>query len=200
VKLAQNNKEREMYDNLADLYSIIKTVEYLEKAYVRDSCTAREYTPACTKLIAQFNTALNLVGPNFNLEKFLQDYRLDCRAAIDRLTRSKVPATVEHRIPGGGNEARMVAEAVQYFITTMDSLKLNMTAVDQVQPLIVDLNACLNKIGDDFEGKEKVAQWLTILNMKQASDELDEPQVRQMLFDLESAYNAFHKSLASSDA
>lgn len=36
VKLYNNNREREMYDNLADLYAIIKTVEALEKAHLRD--------------------------------------------------------------------------------------------------------------------------------------------------------------------
>ena len=42
IKLCKNNQEREMYENYAELYSIIKTVEYLEKAYVRDSCSADE--------------------------------------------------------------------------------------------------------------------------------------------------------------
>ena len=42
-KLAANNKEREKYEFCADLYSIIKTVEYLEKAYVRDSISAKEF-------------------------------------------------------------------------------------------------------------------------------------------------------------
>ena len=31
-----------MYDNMADLYSIIKTTEVLEKAYVRDAITPEE--------------------------------------------------------------------------------------------------------------------------------------------------------------
>ena len=34
---------------------------------------------------------------------------------------------------GGGGGARAVAEAVQHFITAMDSLKLNLVAVDQVE-------------------------------------------------------------------
>lgn len=33
---------------------------------------------------------------------------------------------------GGGGGARAVAETVQHFITAMDSLKLNLVAVDQV--------------------------------------------------------------------
>ena len=43
VKLWKNNSEREMYDNMADLFAIVQTVEYLEKAYIRDSITPQEY-------------------------------------------------------------------------------------------------------------------------------------------------------------
>ena len=65
-------------------------------------------------------------------------------------------------------DARSVAEAVQYFITAMDSLKLDMKAVDQVQPLLVDLLANLNAIPsmDDFAGKEKIVTWLEILKKR----------------------------------
>jgi hypothetical protein len=46
-----------------------------------------------------------------------------------------LPATIEHRkrpTDGSGGGARAVAETVQHFITAMDSLKLNLVAVDQV--------------------------------------------------------------------
>ncbi|MEQ2160552.1 hypothetical protein GOODEAATRI_000442 [Goodea atripinnis] len=39
---------------------------------------------------------------------------------------------------------------------------------------------------------------LSTLSSMSASDELDDNQVRQMLFDLESAYNAFNRFLHSS--
>ena len=45
-----------------------------------------------------------------------------------------------------GNAARAVGETVQFFITTMDSLKLNMVAVDQLYPLLNDLMQSLNKV------------------------------------------------------
>jgi len=79
VKLFNNPKEREMYDNMADLYSIIKTMEHLEKAYVRDSITAKDYAPACNKLLAQFKGAQSLVKETVpDVDKFMQDYKLDC--------------------------------------------------------------------------------------------------------------------------
>lgn len=95
--------------------------------------------------------------------------------------------------------ARIVAETVQFFITTMDSLKLNMTAVDQIHPLLSDLYESLCKISSlsaDWEGKVKIKNWLSKLHQMKASDELGSDDIRQMLFDLESSYTKFHKSLS----
>jgi ESCRT-I complex subunit VPS28 len=40
LKLYSNSSERELYDNLADLYAIIISLEHLEKAYIRDCVPA----------------------------------------------------------------------------------------------------------------------------------------------------------------
>ena len=39
-----------------DLFAIVKTTEKLERAYVRDAISAKDYEPLCEKLIAQFRT------------------------------------------------------------------------------------------------------------------------------------------------
>jgi ESCRT-I complex subunit VPS28 len=134
VRLWHDKREREMYDNFADLFAIIKTTEKLEKAYVRDVVSAKEYEPACTKLIAQFRTlktALRDTVPD--VEQFMKDYKMDCPAALNRLLVSGIPATVEHKSASSDSgTAAAVAECVQHFITAMDTLKLNMLAVDQV--------------------------------------------------------------------
>jgi ESCRT-I complex subunit VPS28 len=46
VRLYTTNAEREKTENLATLYSIIVSLEYLERAYVRDSVTGRECVTA----------------------------------------------------------------------------------------------------------------------------------------------------------
>jgi len=198
VKLYTNNKERELYENLADVYAIIKALEHLEKAYVRDSVSAKDYTPACTKLIAQYKTAQNLVK-DWDLTKFMQEYKLDCPAAIDRLKKG-YPSTTEYSdVTTSQSGAKSVAETVQHFITAMDSIKLNLVSVDALHPLLSDIVDSLNKnisLPPDFDGKVKLRNWLTILNQMKASDELNEEQVRQLLFDLESSYNSYHKTLA----
>jgi ESCRT-I complex subunit VPS28 len=55
----------------------------------------------------------------------------------------------------------------------------------------------MSHLPPDFEGRQTVSQWLQTLSGMSASDELDDSQVRQMLFDLESAYNAFNRFLHS---
>lgn len=47
----------------------------------------------------------------------------------------------------------------------------------------------------DFEGKAKVKEWIGTLEGMTADETLSETQVRQMIFDLESAYNAFNRLL-----
>ncbi|CAG8575046.1 9979_t:CDS:2 [Funneliformis caledonium] len=206
VRLYTNNKDREKYENLADLYAIIVTMEHLEKAYVRDSVTASEYTQACAQLIAQYRTALNLVCDSITdvekfMEKFIKEYKLECPAAVNRF-KIGVPATIEHPTGAGHDTskfAQYVAETVHHLITTMDALKLGMKAVDYIHPLLGDLMQSLNKVSSlpaDFEGKAKIRNWLIMLNGMKASDELNEEQVRQLSFDLESANNAFYRSLS----
>jgi ESCRT-I complex subunit VPS28 len=81
----------------------------------------------------------------------------------------------------------------------MDSLKLNLVAVDQIHPLLSDLMQSLNKVPlmPDYEGKGKVREWLISLNQMKATDELNGDQVRQLLFDLESSYTGFHRCLST---
>ncbi|KAL7753870.1 Vacuolar protein-sorting-associated protein 28 [Sorochytrium milnesiophthora] len=201
IRLFASASEREHYDNLSDLYGIILSTEYLEKAYIRDAITPATYTPICSKLIAQFKTALNAVRYSVSdVERFMQEYRLSCPLAVNRLLRIGVPATVEHS--SGSHDphksAQYVAEAVQHFITLMDSLKLNMVAVDQLHPLLSDLISALNNVPTlpvGYQGKEKIKNWLIELNKMKASDEITDDQVRQLLFDLESAHSEFYRSL-----
>ena len=47
----------------------------------------------------------------------------------------------------------------------------------------------------DFEGRTKVQEWISTFEGMTADETLSETQVRQMIFDLESAYNAFNRLL-----
>ena len=107
----------------ADLYAILKTTEKLERAYVRDAVTAKDYELQCSKLIGQYKTlwetlrgqvraqALSALGSPMpqasyiraaqigDLQDFTREYNLQCPMATQRLVFSGMPATVEHGKP-----------------------------------------------------------------------------------------------------
>ena len=41
IKLYRNPREREKFDNLAELFAVINTLQCLEKAYIKDSVQAK---------------------------------------------------------------------------------------------------------------------------------------------------------------
>eukprot|EP00456_Euglypha_rotunda_P008006 TRINITY_DN11501_c0_g1_i1.p1 TRINITY_DN11501_c0_g1~~TRINITY_DN11501_c0_g1_i1.p1 ORF type:complete len:179 (-),score=23.20 TRINITY_DN11501_c0_g1_i1:78-614(-) len=173
---------------------MIIALEHLEKAYVRDSVNDKDYQTACKKLLAQFKTLHDSVGAP-SIEEFTKEYNLSCSAALNRL-KIGVPATTEHPTTTDKKKELAVFHAVQHFITMMDSLKLNMRAVDELHPTMSDLMDSINKVSDlppDHPSKLKVKQWLVKLNAMRAHDELKEEDVRQMSFDLDQAYNSFHR-------
>ncbi|GMH45991.1 hypothetical protein BSKO_13955 [Bryopsis sp. KO-2023] len=203
VKLAANKKEREKFDNLADLFAIIKTTERLERGYVRDDISAQDYEPACQKLIAQYRTLWNSIRNTVpDVERFMAKYSMQCPMAAARLLQSGVPATIEHGRAEKSNAsaAKNIAQTVANFITAMDSIKLGMVAVDDIQPLLREILQSMNNLSDlppDFPAKERVRSWTTKLHNHPANYELPEEDKRQLMYDLEISYNDINASWES---
>ena len=86
IKIALNN---------VSTISVINTLQCLEKAYIKDSVTAKEYTAACSKLLVQFKAAFKQVqGEEFpNVETFTSHFKLDCPAAMERIKEDR-PITI----------------------------------------------------------------------------------------------------------
>lgn len=201
IKLFESATERKRYEELADLYSIIKTTESIEAAYSRDAIGESEYSEICKRLLAQFKTtesALIAAGAIESVETFIKCFNIDCPRAMDRLVRVGVPATVIYSSKDDRGESVIVANTVQAFITAMDALKLDQRAVDEVHPLISELMSSVTRVPNvpaDYEGIGKMDFWLKKLNAMRAADTISEEDARQLMFDLESAYSAFHKLL-----
>ncbi|KAK4805827.1 hypothetical protein QYF61_000433 [Mycteria americana] len=211
---------------MAELFAVVKTLQALEKAYIKDCVSPNEYTAACSRLLVQFKAALKQVQGSeiSSIDDFCRKFRLDCPLAMERIKEDR-PITIKD---DKGNLNRCIADIVSLFITVMDKLRLEIRAMDevgfihvprqrreprfghagaavhpksfpQIQPDLRELMETMNRMSHlppDFEGRQKVNQLQTLSGMS-ASDELDDSQVRQMLFDLESAYNAFNRFLHS---
>ena len=197
VRLYDNARQREEIDNRANVYSLIQTIQALEKAYIKDAVTPHDYTKQCNVLLVQFNAAFKLIKEKFpDLESFSKKYLLHCPAALERIKEGR-PITIKD---DRGNLSKSIFEIVSLFITVMDRLRLDIRAMDELHPDIKELYETMSRMSSlptNFEGRQRVQKWLDVLNSMQASDELSEDQVRQMVFDFESAYNDFNRFVSS---
>lgn len=196
VKLYRHARERERYDNMADLYALISTLQHLEKAYIWDCITAKEYTAACSKYLVQYKVAFKQVQSDEfpTVDAFVRKFRLDCPAALERIREDR-PITIKD---DKGNINKFIADIVSLFITLMDKLRLDIKATDELHPDVRDLVDNIDRLSlipASWDGKERLAGWLATLTAMQASDELSEVQVRQLLFDLETSYASFSNLL-----
>lgn len=77
VKLANSASERDLIDSLAEIYSVIRTLDGLEKAFQKDALPENEYTEMCTKMIKQYQHILSdkSVEREFGgLEAFMREW------------------------------------------------------------------------------------------------------------------------------
>jgi len=196
VKLYTNAREREKYDNMAELFAVINTLQNLEKAYIKDIVQHKEYTDACSKLLVHFKAAFKQVqGADFpTVDSFTKKYRMNCPAALERIQEDK-PITLKDN----DNKSRKhIADVVSLFITIMDKLHLNIRAKDEIHPEMRDLKLTMERltiVTNDYEGKQLLDKWLSTLAEMKASDELTEEQARQLLFDLDQSYKSFNNLL-----
>ncbi|UJR32234.1 hypothetical protein I4U23_019700 [Adineta vaga] len=197
VRLWKNPRERERYDNMADVFSIITTLQALEKAYIKDVVEPAEYTKNCEKLLAKFTAAFRQIQGEFpQIEDFAHKYKLDCPAALLRIREGR-PITVRD---DRGNMGKAIAETVSLFINVMDKLKLNIRANDMLQTDVRELLDVINRmniIPSSYIGREKIPKWLNTLTNMNAAEEITDDQARQFQMDLEICYNDFNRLLAS---
>ncbi|MCJ1224913.1 Vacuolar protein-sorting-associated protein 28 [Toensbergia leucococca] len=217
VKLWTTAAERDLWDSIAEIYSIIITLDGLEKAYIKDCLPESEYTEICSRLLKQYKSSLSdeTVAKEFvDLETFKREWGIECPRATERL-RVGFPATVidptnhphhstpatsssHHPPPATPTTASMpqILLATENFITFLDALKLNLLSKDQLHPLLSDVIQSVNTVTDrDFEGRGKIISWLIRLNGMRATEELGEEEARELMFEMEGAYAGFKGTL-----
>lgn len=210
INLDEEVKLAEIDRDLAEIYSIIITLDALEKAYLRDSIKESEYTETCDRLLRQYksNLADEAVAAAFgDLDSFKLEWDIEAPKATERL-RIGLPATVQQapaqqsrplsQAPGTNGGATHIVAVSESFITLFDAVKLNILNKETLHPILVDIIQAVNKVTDrDFENKGKIVQWLITLNQMRVADSLSSEQARELQFDLQLAYDGFKSTLES---
>ncbi|CAF4919034.1 unnamed protein product, partial [Rotaria sp. Silwood1] len=179
VRLWKNSRVRERYDNMADVFSIITTLQALEKAYIKDLVEPVEYTKNCENLLAKFVAAFRAIESEFpRIEDFVRQYKLDCPAALLRIREGR-PITVRD---DRGNMGKAIAETVSLQTDVRD---------------LLDVINRMNLIPSNYIGREKIPKWLNILEKMNAAEEITDDQARQFQMDLEICFSEFNRLLSS---
>ncbi|KAI1867636.1 hypothetical protein JX265_007438 [Neoarthrinium moseri] len=207
VKLAESRAERDLHDSLAEIFSIIVTLDELEKAFLKDAIPEADYTEICERSLKQYKSILadETVAKAFvGLEEFKAEWDLEVPRATESL-KVGMPSTAVNASTGAAptpasttsnKSGALILEATQDFITFLDALRLGLLAKDQLHPLLTDVIQSVNKVTDrDFENRGKIIQWLITLNQMKATEELSEDQSRELESDINSAYMGFKNIL-----
>ncbi|KAK3393716.1 ESCRT-1 complex, Vps28 subunit [Podospora didyma] len=206
VKLAETRAERDLQDSLAEIFSIIVTLDELEKAFLKDAIPEADYTEICERSLKQYKSLVadDTVAKAFvGLEEFKAEWDLEVPRATERI-RVGMPSTAVTTSSGvastpsaaGNTSGTLILEATQDFITFLDALRLGLFAKDQLHPLLTDVIQSVNKVTDrDFENRGKIVQWLITLNQMKATEEVSEDQARELELDINSAYQGFKSTL-----
>lgn len=220
VTLTSTRAERDLQDSLGELFSIIVTLDELEKAFLKDAIPEAEYTDICERSLRQYKALLadETIAAEFrDLEDFKAKWELDVPRATERLrvgmpsttvtASSAAPSSASAAAASaggggsGGNSGNnpsgvLILEATQEFITFLDAVKLGLLSKDQLHPLLSDVIQAVNRVTDkDFDSRGKIVQWLITLNQMKASDELSEQQARELELDIQQAYQGFRRTL-----
>eukprot|EP01066_Platyproteum_vivax_P005065 Platyproteum_vivax@DN16464_c0_g1_i1.p1 len=198
MALAFDPQEKKEMERLANLYSIIRAVECLESLYVDSRIKDDEYETACDRLISQFKTLKNGLRERVpDVRSFMAEHDLRCPLAEERLLGSGVPATKLYSSTNHKEESisALKVKITEHVITIIDTLKLSMKSVDEIQPLFVTLVSSVNKLpGSPPAGTDKLRTWLSKLNQRAATDNLDDADSRQLSLDLENFFSSFKET------
>eukprot|EP01084_Bolivina_argentea_P263329 445656_1 len=193
--------QRQKYDKLSDLYSIILATEHLERMWIKQSIEDDKYYEECQKLLIKFKSLLPVIQPYYsNPIDFFNDYCPELTSAKYRLIDEgdvPYPQPILKPYPNIISQS-VIAETVQYFITIIDALELKMCEIDQIYPSLKILTDSLNSIKtikNNHGCKLKVNQWMLKLQKMKASDKLNDEQMKQIKFDIANAYDQFHAFL-----
>jgi ESCRT-I complex subunit VPS28 len=196
MEIEFTQEEKEIFDNEAIIYSIIRTVEVLEKAHVSDKISEEDYNSLCRKLIGQYKTMVeSLEGSYPGLDQFMQKYGLttSCKMSYKRLllgiTALDTQATEVDR-----PKTSFIIAATQSFITANNALQLEMRSVDKLIPILQDVVSNLGKVPGvpaSYQGGKSMQDWLLRLSRMNVYDELSPEQAQQLEFDIDQAYRGF---------
>ena len=162
--LRPTGAEQAKFTAQQNLYSTIKTIEFLEMTYMTGQIKGALYNAKFNDLYHQFSMCKNSIPDFQGVDQFFVEFGLDhCVTAKQRIRDGKSGYKGEE--VSAGASARIFDITVK-FIGPIDVMTMGVTAVDEILPHIRDLSAALNSypnMPSSYQGIAKINNWVNIL-------------------------------------
>ena len=190
-------EEEEKIQNPANIYSLIRTLQFIEWAYNFSHIDRESYTKETNIILEQYKNATNAYPEYEGLDDFVKHYKLeDCSFAINRIKEGNVKE-------GASSQVIAIQKMTQYFNDLNLMLDSDTLSVADIVQLYLELcntfDDLKNLINLQNEDINKIKQcYLNLKNNRKAADILSEEEKKQMKIDLGVASSTVTKQLSSS--
>ena len=190
-------EEEEKIQNPANIYSLIRTLQFIEWAYNFSHIDRESYTKETNIILEQYENAKNAYPEYEGLDTFVKHYKLeDCTYAINRIKEGRVKDRAS-------NSVIAIQKMTQYFNDLNLILDTETLSVSDIVQMYLELCNSLedlkNLINLQNEDISKIRQcYLNLKNNRKAADILDDEEKKQMKIDLGVANSTITKLLSSS--
>ena len=190
-------EEEEKIQNPANIYSLIRTLQFIEWAYNFSHIDRESYTKETNIILEQYKNATNAFTEYEGLDNFVKHYKLeDCTYAINRIKEGNIKERASTQVIA-------IQKMTQYFNDLNLMLDSDSLSVADIVQLYLELcntfDDLKNLINLQHEDIHKIKQcYLNLKNNRKAADILDDEEIKQMKIDLGVANSTITKLLSSS--
>ena len=190
-------EEEEKIQNPANIYSLIRTLQFIEWAYNFSHIDRESYTKETNIILEQYENAKNAYPEYEGLDNFVKHYKLeDCTYAINRIKEGRVKDRASASVIA-------IQKMTQYFNDLNLILDTETLSVSDIVQMYLELCNSLedlkNLINLQNEDISKIKQcYLNLKNNRKAADILTDEEREQMKIDLGVASSTVSKQLSSS--
>ena len=190
-------EEEEKIQNPANIYSLIRTLQFIEWAYNFSHIDRESYTKETNIILEQYKNATNAFTEYEGLDNFVKHYKLeDCTYAINRIKEGNIKERASTQVIA-------IQKMTQYFNDLNLMLDSDSLSVADIVQLYLELcntfDDLKNLINLQHEDIHKIKQcYLNLKNIRKAADILNDEEKKQMKIDLGVANSTITKLLSSS--
>ena len=193
-------EEESLIEHPANIYSLIRTLEFIEWAYNLSHIDQKTYLDQTNTILDKYKSAIEAYEKFPGIEEFAAKYGLtDCKFAIRRIKKGD-PIVNKNQ-----DEFAIVANIIQVFndisnIFFIAQSNQNTMIVSEINTLFNELSNLLQKVRNliNLENPDikKLIDFNLILRNRKAADKIEDDEQKQIESDVKIAFQTFNKMLS----